>query len=153
VVGYGATRATWDRLHVADPRLDPGAGYDPTPGLGASERGDDRYFEVTGDPVIQYSERLPHGTSIASAKRAALAELPSDGRIVWFTTRDTCAQMELQSSRLEAAMASDAPPLGQVFVEVATETSQGDSGYDPRNANELIFIIGIYPKASDAPGC
>lgn len=40
-----------------------------------------------------------------------------------------------------------------VFVEVVTETATAEHGYDPKNANVLIFLQIDAPTKADAPGC
>ena len=149
--GFGATTAAWNASHRADPRFSAGTAFDPTPGLGPSEQYNDKYFGVLSldGRVLSYSERLPKGSTFGDAKTAALAELPSDGKVLWTATQDTCAQIGLQSAQLGKALGG----TGMLLAEVVTETAAGDSGYDPANANELLFTLGDWPTAADAPGC
>lgn len=155
--GIGATDAEWEAAHIADSQYQAGSAYDPTPGLGPDPDHTDRYFAVVhlAGIVFAFTERLPHGTSINAAKRAALAELPKDGRIVWFASLDTCAEMELESKTLGRALADPAigNPKGRLFVEFATETPAGDSGYSAKNANELFLNLIDVPTVDDAPLC
>ncbi len=150
IVGFGATTAAWNATHTADTRYAPGSVFDPIPGLGPDDQHDAKYYAVVVQDgrVVAYSERLPQG-SLAQATDAALLELPTDGKVLWTATRDTCAQMDLQSDELAKAMGGS----GMVFVEVTTGTAAGGGGYDPKNANELFFMLGDYPTEGDAPGC
>lgn len=138
--------ANWEATHRADPGAAPGAGYDRDPALGV---GVDRYFGVLHDNGIVdgYTERLPKGVSIGEALQAALDEVPAGTKVLWFVTKPTCAQEELRSSILASS------GIDGVFVEFATATAAGDQGYSPKNANEVIFKLGSYPKVADAPGC
>jgi len=96
--------------------------------------------------VTGYSMRLPKKSTFNEARAAALAELPIDGKVLWTATRRTCAQMELQSSILGQSLPKSIGTSGMVFVEVVTETASGDEGYNPNNANELIFLLGDYAE-------
>lgn len=150
ITGFGATIAAWDATHAADTRFAAETAYDPTPGLGPDQEHNAKYFGVVaGDRVLSYSERLPHRSRFADAKAAALAELPPDAKVVWTRTRTGCAQMELRSATLGQAIGA----RGRVYVKVVTETRTGGSRYNPKNADELIFLLADYPKKKDAPAC
>lgn len=157
ITGFGATDAAWEANHAVDALYEAGTAYDPTPGLGPDPTNDDAYYAVLhdGGMVDGYYERVAGGSSIAVARQAALRELPADAKTLWFVSKPTCAQEELISATLGRALGNPAigDPTGGVFVEFATETSAGDAGYSAKNANELIFGLGDYTKASDAPDC
>jgi hypothetical protein len=59
--------------------------------------------------VLNYLMRF-QATAIDDAKRQALAEFPTDTTIVWFATKDTCAQMEVKSPSLGKALSD--PTIG-----------------------------------------
>jgi hypothetical protein len=138
LTGFGATQSEWDGAHSADPNFESGSSYDQDPSLARDDdlQHDDRYYAASG--TTNYSERFALGTPIATARAAALTELPPDAVSVWFAVKDSCAQEVLQSAKLAAAIGSSTgDDTGRVLVEYSSG-SAGDH-YDAADISEAIY--------------
>jgi hypothetical protein len=101
--------------------------------------------------VLNYEIAEYPKTNYTEARAEALkGEFPPDATILWEATKDTCAQMEIQSATLGQALATPAvgDPQGRVLVEFTT-----GSGYDPNNITGVILMLGNYSSAGEAPAC
>jgi hypothetical protein len=150
LTGFGATTASWNAHHQADPHFTAGSAYNPTPGLappGDSTR-DDRYYGVNpqGGHVTSYYERFAAGTSLASAKAQAMRELPSDAHVLWSATKDACTQMGVTSARLGAALGAGG---NGVLVEFTSDAGAYNAGPDA----SALFSEGDVSTSQAAGGC
>jgi hypothetical protein len=119
LVDYGAVLSVWAKHHVADERFDPGAMWDPTPGLGPGEDDNDRYnnLDASTGRVLAYTVYLARGgVSSAKATAAVLTALPRDATVLWRQQFAACSVVQLTSASLAKAVAgtSVANPRGQV---------------------------------------
>ena len=155
LAGFGATIDEWNSNHITDTRFATNTAYNPTPGLGESDRYNDAYYgvNVIGGRVTEYSMRLPHNTAIATAEDMVLkSEFPSDAKILWAMNQDSesCTQMEVSSSLLGSVLGVS----GQALVEFQSPAnSTGSSIYNPANASNVTLMLGSYSTPSEAPGC
>jgi len=143
ILQYAATRAVWNARHTAAPDPDPGiAGFDPTPGLGVDGAIANRYFGFaynTDDREIIYNIRLPKGTPIDVAEKAALAEFPCDGEITSFDAAAGCAV--LRSASVGQVLKTD--PAGIVLAFFESQNGDGSrGGYDPNGRPFVGFLQG-----------
>lgn len=158
ITGFGATDAAWNAHDTADSDFAPGAAYNPDPNLPKiNGHTGARYVATnhTNGRVLGYMMNLMPGTTLDAAKATVSQEFPSDASFVWFAARDTCAQLEVKSATLGAAL-SDlkiGDPDGLAFIELDTEHSEGTASYDPKNINQAILLLGNYATAGDAPAC
>jgi hypothetical protein len=151
LTGFGATDAEWNATHTDDLMAKiRGVAYDHDPTFGGGVS--DKYLDVQHQDgrVLSYTLNLHAGTSLATAQRAAAAELPADAVILWTATKDGCEQTEMTSKTLGLALSDPAigDPTGEVNIEFAT-----GEGYDPGNVTEALISTGNYPTPSDGPPC
>jgi hypothetical protein len=152
LTGIGSDDSAWQTRHVLDLRFRPGSAYDPTPGLGPDAQHEDRYFGVVhaGGVIWSFTERLKNRTSLPTARKAALAQLPADGRVAWSETLSRCVEEELRSATLAKALRDGSK--GGVLVEFLSATAKGN-GYDPANVNEVVLKIGDFASPAAATTC
>jgi hypothetical protein len=152
LIGIGSEDSAWQARHVLDLRFGPGSAYDPTPGLGPDAQHEDRYFGVVHEAGViwSFTERLKNKTSLPSARKAALAELPPDGRVAWSETLSRCVEEELDSATLAKALGGGSK--GGVLVEFLSATAKGH-GYDPTNVNEVFLKLGDFASPAAATRC
>jgi hypothetical protein len=158
VVGFGATDADWNAHHSETPGFAPHAVYDPDPSLPrVNGHTGSRYYAVNhmNRRVLNYSMSLRPGTPVGAAKTQALQEFPTDVTVVWFRVRDTCAQMEVKSATLGAALADPTigDPQGLAIIEFSTHQPDGTSIYSAANVDDVILTLGSYATPNDAPAC
>jgi hypothetical protein len=151
LTGFGATTASWDAHHKADPNFAAGSTYDPTPGLGSPN---DRYYSVNSQNshITSYSERFAAGTSLASAKAQAMRELPSGAHVLWSATKDTCTQMGVTSARLDTALGANDKTWKKgdgVLVEFTSDAGTYNAASDP----EAFFSEGDVSTSQAAGAC
>lgn len=114
--------------------------------------------------VLGYTMNLAPGTTEAVAKETVLREFPTDASILWYTVNPAgsaqaangaCGQMEVKSAELGLALSDPAigDAEGMAFIELSTVSSDGSSGYDAKNINQALFLLGSYATAADAPAC
>jgi hypothetical protein len=158
ITGFGATDADWNRAHTPDPDFASDSVYDPDPTLPTiNGHTGAKYVTVThqNGRVTVYTLNLHPRTTIDQAKGIALQEFPPDTHILWFTVKDACAEMEVQSAILAAALG--APPLGdpqgQAYVELDSALPDGTATYNATNINEAILVLASYPTVADAAPC
>jgi hypothetical protein len=142
--------AVWNATHAADRSAPAGTAYDPTPGAAYEGGWDDHYIQVqpVAGRILEYEEQLPFATTIKDARIAALAQLPVDAKVVWFTGADyvgvdDCAQ-ELVTSRTLAERIvglSSGFHGGYVQLSFNTDVDGAYVGYDPTNVNEIWFMV------------
>lgn len=156
LTGFGATTASWDAHHQADPNFTAGSAYDPTPGLAppGDPTRDDRYYSVNSQNghITSYSERFAAGTSLASAKAQAMREMPSDAHVLWSATKDTCTQMGVTSARLDTALGANDKTWKKgdgVLVEFTSDAGAYNAASDP----EAFFSEGEVSTSQAAAGC
>jgi hypothetical protein len=145
VTGFGATLTSWNSHHVAASAsvcASANTCYNPDPSLDASIAAQVTYYSLASDGrvVYGYLKRLHSGTSLAQAKASALAEFPSDVRVVDFRRLDTCALMLVQSTNMARSLSSAGFGMIQgAIVGLYTVDSQGSITYQPNGVNELSF--------------
>jgi hypothetical protein len=90
---FGALVSDWNAHHHPDPKA-VGVAYNP--GLVTYASGPvDQFVDVAtfdSGRVIQLSLQLPRRTPVATARAAALGEMPHDAKIVWQQTTGRCLQ-------------------------------------------------------------
>jgi hypothetical protein len=156
---FGALASDWNAHHHPDPKAPAGVAYNPSTVTYAAGPSD-QFVNVSAldtGRVIQFSEQFARRTALATARAAALAELPKDAKIVWLLTLGTCLQ-EVYSSRTLGAVLS-AQPIGDPKGLVLIEYQSGDSSSHPStwNAKDVTgasFSLGTqWPNKVDAPPC
>jgi hypothetical protein len=153
LAGFGATSAGWILAHTSssDSGLAPGCCYNADPSLPeVNGHIGYRYYAVNvlGGRILNYQVEMYRNTNYAEARAEMLREFPPDAVVLWEASRDTCAQMEVQSAALGQALgASD--PKGRAAVEFST----GIASYDPEHITDAILDSGDYATAADAAGC
>jgi len=152
LTGFGATTASWDAHHQADPKFTAGSAYDPTRGLGSPN---DRYYQVIamGGLILSYSERFAAGTSLASAKAQAMRELPSDAHVLWSATKDTCTQMGVTSARLDTALGANDKTWKKGTDGVLVEFTSDAGAYNAASDPEAFFSEGDVSTSQAAADC
>ncbi len=158
IIGFGATDASWNAHHIAASDFAPGAAYNPDQNLPKINGYAGARYVATNHSngrVLGYMMNLMPGTTVAAAKASVLQEFPSDASVIWFTARDSCAQLEVKSAILGAVLGDPniGAPDGMAFVELDTEHSDGTASYDSKNINQAILLLGNYATAADAPAC
>jgi hypothetical protein len=97
------------------------------------------------------AQRFTLSTSIAAARSAVRAELPSDATNVWFDVRDECAVEVLHSSQLAASLGSVIDDKsGRVIVEYFSLQNQYNTGDIERAQLEPG---GNYPTPAAVSSC
>lgn len=148
VVGFGATVGAWKAHHIADSgnKNIPGCCYDQDPSL-KSWGANDRYTDLMDKNgiVTAYSLNLPEGTTLKDAKIAAMAEMPKDAKVSFFTVQDMSATLEVTSATLKPRLSD--PNIGNsngnvdfVFCSV---TSDGTYGFNKSNTNFVLAKLGV----------
>jgi hypothetical protein len=161
LTGFGASDAAWNATHTEDTQFSPGSNYNVNTSLP----------EVGGHPGVEYQTvghedgRVLNYTyhfgsePISQAKANVMStQFPRDARIVWFSTKGTCAQMLVQSNLLREALSSKAigDTEGTALVEFGTESSGGEESYDASAVTNALMMLfgGANPSGpSTAPGC
>ncbi len=153
--GFGATQADWNAYHTMDTHGNTPVNccYNPDRTLGLGDDGlpFDTYYAVNyiDDWVSFYDMRLPF-VPISVANTRVLAELPSDARVLWTRTHDTCQQSEFISPTLARLHVGS----GQVLVSFSSDESNGgEAFYDPKRVDTAIFMLGSSSDPNDEPGC
>jgi hypothetical protein len=142
LTGFGATLAQWKAAHTLDLSVPARNAYLPRVAGSGSE---DTWQVVTvaGGRVISYTLNVAP-SSLRSAEERARQELPADARVLWrHTFGDTCAQEQLRSATLAAALGD-----GQVNVEFDNAVS---STVTP--VTEELFSTYDAPTVTQAPHC
>ena len=134
VTGYGATIAAWNAHHRRDSAYDGLPAYGPRISTPQGPR--PRYFDVQNDGqhITQFTEVLPGGTSLITAKTEVLRNLPSDAvpRALDISgSNGSCAFWNLTSAT-----------VGPVVIEMAYEDENGISSWRPNNVNTLSYKMG-----------
>ncbi|MBV8162496.1 MAG: hypothetical protein JO265_16380 [Acidimicrobiia bacterium] len=156
VTEFGATDQVWDSRHKPAPGLKAGTAYDPDPSLPPlNGQVAPRYTFVVHDKgrVVQLVEELPAGTAIDQARGFAMQELPSDATVLWFAVKDTCAQLEAQSTALAQALPANGDGAGFALVEFTTVEPNGVQDYKPNNIGGIRITATAALTPSDAPAC
>ena len=99
ITGFGATDASWNAHHTADLDFAPGAVYDADANLPKINGHTGARYVATNHSngrVLAYSMNLMPGTTIVAAKASLLTEFPLDASFLWFSVKDTCAQLEVK---------------------------------------------------------
>jgi hypothetical protein len=149
---YGAKQSDWDKTHTADNRFSADSSYNPTPGLGESDKNDDAYYALNG--TSSYEMRLAKNGNVQDAITTVMNEFPSDAKIVWqqLNTTDTtteCYQVEIESGTLGAALTTN----GRAYYYLDTEPGTDNLHYNPANVNHATLTYLDYATPSEAPGC
>jgi len=159
LLGYGAIDSVWNSQHTMSTFLAPGCCYDPDPTLPqVNGHVAYKYFatEHIEGRVLGYQLDLPPQTRVGNARATVLIDFPTDTQVLWFKVKNSCAQEELQSAQIGAALSTDpniGDPHGYVFVEFSTNNPDGTSGYEETNINNVIVSLGDYPTPGDGPAC
>jgi hypothetical protein len=158
--GLGAKLADWETAHPQDlARCEAGTCFGDTVGSDGSTTDQFTLLTTTEAPsyrVDGYEQALPDGTSLASAKAAVRALLPSDTvpvsfRVAYGST-GSCAFWNLRSSRLGRWFSGRkiGDSQGELGILLDTATTSSASAYDPANINNAIVSIGL---AANDVGC
>jgi len=145
LTGFGATIAAWNRAH---PQATSYAGLPAYgPAVSTPQGPTPQYSQVQLDSgrVTQYVEVLPNGTSLAAAKKAARANLPSSAEAKSFVVTTSCAFWNFTSTAVDDAVGSP-----QVAVEIAYDDASGSPYWMPNSVNTLTFQTG---KGSSSDVC
>jgi hypothetical protein len=157
LTGFGATTASWNAHHQADPNFTAGSSYDPTPGLAppGDPTRDDRYYgvNVQNGLILNYSERFAAGTSLASAKAQAMGELPSDAHVLWSATKDTCTQMGVTSARLDTVLGATDKTWKKGTDGALVEFTSDAGTYNAASNPGALFSEGDVSTPQAAGGC
>jgi hypothetical protein len=137
LTGFGATVASWNASHTKDANYAGLPAYGPT--ISTPQGPSPQFVQVTvqGGVISQYIEVLPNNTSLAAAKRAALANLPSTAVAKSLVVTSSCAFWNFTSSAVASALGSN-----QVAVEMAYDDASGSPYWEPNNVNTLTFQTG-----------
>ncbi len=137
LTGFGATVAAWNATHKKDANYAGLPAYGPT--ISTPQGPSPQFVQVTvqSGRVSQYIEVLPNGTSLATAKKAALANLPSTAAAKSFVVTTSCAFWNFTSNAVASAVGSN-----QVAVELAYDDASGSPYWEPNNVNTLTFQTG-----------
>jgi hypothetical protein len=126
-VGLGATVTAWSQAYIPDSSEPTGSTYDPDPALdrpGDKGKTADRYNALmdNGGRVTDYVERFATATTLTAARKAVLAELPTDTTKVWSTVIDGCAVDVFHSGTIATWFTSAiGDNSGLVLVEYFTD--------------------------------
>jgi hypothetical protein len=151
VTGFGATTAAWNSAHTAVSGFTPGTVYNADPSLPQvnGHEGSEYYaVQHMGGYVLQY-DRAFANVPVSEAKAEIMqGDFPSDARIVWFVTEDTCAKMLVQSNILGKALGNKAvgDPSGTAMVEFGS--GPASDSYDASSVNDALFMTS--PMTSPA---
>ena len=149
-VGLGASQASWNTNHVADPQVPNG--YDPKPGRYPGSYFQDEFLNVifSNGKLQSYEQQLAPSTTQAQASATVRAFLPPDvAVIIPATNLGTCAQEILQSPALAAAAGSGS---GGISVVYASDYTSSSKNYDPSNVRTATVTIqpgGLPQSASE----
>ncbi|HEY5024866.1 MAG TPA: hypothetical protein VII76_07805 [Acidimicrobiales bacterium] len=145
LTGFGATIAAWNNAHTQAASYAGLPAYGPV--VSTPQGRIPQYSEVQLESgrVSQYLEVLPNGTSLATAEKAARANLPSSAVAKSFVVTTSCAFWNFTSTIVNDAMGSP-----QVTVEIAYDDASGSPYWMPNNVNTLTFQTG---KGSSSDVC
>ena len=137
LTGFGATVAAWNSTHATASSYAGLPAYGPTVATPQGRTPQFVQVQSQNGRISQYIEVLPNGTSLAAAKRAALANLPPTAVAKSFVTTTSCAFWNFTSDDVGTALGSP-----QVAVEMAYDDSSGSPYWIPNNVNTLTFQTG-----------
>jgi len=158
---YGAVLSVWAKHHVADERFDPGAMWDPTPGLGPDEDNNDRYnnLDASTGRVLAYTVYVARGgVPAAKATAAAMTSLPKDATVLWKQQFAACSVVQLTSASLAKAVGGKpfSNPQGQVQLVLRSGSPTAPSAVaklDPAKVTHVQVRPTIAASAQDFTGC
>jgi len=161
LTGYGAVLSVWAARHVADERFDPGAMWDPTPGIGPDEANNSRYnnLDASSGRVLAYTVYTARGgVTEAKATAAASTSLPKDATVVWKQQFPACSVVQLTSRSLAKAVAGKpfSNPQGQVQLILRSGSPVASSAVtklDPAKVTYVQVRPTIAATAQDFTGC
>ena len=161
LTGYGAVLSVWAGRHVADERFDPGAMWDPTPGIGPDEANNSRYnnLDASSGRVLAYTVYTARGgVTEAKATAAASTSLPKDATVVWKQQFPACSVVQLTSRSLAKAVAGKpfSNPQGQVQLILRSGSPVASSAVtklDPAKVTYVQVRPTIAATAQDFTGC
>ena len=153
---YGALLSVWAKRHVADERFDPGAMWDPTPGLGPDEANNDRYnnLDASSGRVLVYTVYTARGgVTAAKATAAALTALPRDATVLWKQHFAACSVVQLTSASLAKAVAGKpfANPQGQVQLILRSGSPVAPSAVPKLDPAKVTYVQVRPTVAASAP--
>jgi hypothetical protein len=137
LTGFGATVAAWNNAHSKASTYAGLPAYGPTISTPQGPSPQFVQVEIQSGRISQYIEVLPNGTSLAAAKRAALANLPSTAVAKSFVTTTSCSFWNFTSDDVGTALGSP-----QIAVEMSYDDSSGSPYWIPNNVNTLSFQTG-----------
>ncbi len=137
LTGFGATVASWNAAHTKDASYAGMPAYGPT--ISTPQGPSPQFVQVTvqSGVISQYIEVLPKNTSLATAKKDALANLPSTAVAKSFVVTSSCAFWNFTSDAVAGALGSN-----QIAVEMAYDDASGSPYWEPANVNTLTFQTG-----------
>ena len=161
LTGYGAVLSVWAARHVADERFDPGAMWDPTPGIGPDEANNSRYnnLDASSGRVLAYTVYTARGgVTEAKATAAASTSLPKDATVVWKQQFPACSVVQLTSRSLAKAVAGKpfSNPQGQVQLILRSGSPVASSAVtklDPAKVTYVQVRPTIAASPQDFTGC
>jgi hypothetical protein len=161
LTGYGAVLSVWAARHVADERFDPGAMWDPTPGIGPDEANNSRYnnLDASSGRVLAYTVYTARGgVTEAKATAAASTSLPKDATVLWKQQFAACSVVQLTSRSLARAVAGKpfSNPQGQVQLILRSGSPVASSAVaklDPAKVTYVQVRPTIAATAQDFTGC
>jgi hypothetical protein len=154
VTGFGATTGDWNATHTPDSQFASGAVYNPDPSLSSiNGHVGAAYTQVLHENghVLQYQFNF-HPMPIRQAKALVLqSQSPPDAKVLWFATKDSCAQMMVQSNLLGKELGGRSIGDGAGTSQVEFGSADGDS-YSAGSVNDALFQL-LPNDGPDAVGC
>ncbi|HEV2640137.1 MAG TPA: hypothetical protein VGX23_33695 [Actinocrinis sp.] len=158
LTGFGATVATWDAHHTADPTFNAGSAFDADPNLPQINGNEGaRYAAVNyeGGLVLDYQVDEPTGMTVTAAFSDVISrELPPGTTVLWKLDQSAngCNQEEVESETLGTVLSAESAgdPQGAVLLEAQ---SANLNAFDPSNIAYVLLSTAGSLTAAQAPGC
>jgi hypothetical protein len=137
ITGFGATVSAWNGAHKQTHNYAGFTAYGRT--ISTPQGKTPQFTEVMTDSgrITQFIEVLPKNSSLATAEKAALAQLPSGTAPKALVVTGSCAFWNLSSATLQSAVGS---PF--VAVEMSYEDASGSPFWLPNTVNTMTFQTG-----------
>jgi hypothetical protein len=137
ITGFGATISAWNRAHTQTHNYAGFPAYGPS--ISTPQGKTPQFTQVMSDGgrVTQFIEVLPKNSTLSTAEKAALAQLPSGTAPKALVVTGSCAFWNLSSATLKSAVGS---PF--VAVEMSYEDASGSPFWLPNTVNTMTFQTG-----------
>lgn len=137
ITGFGATISAWNGAHTQTHNYAGFPAYGRT--ISTPQGKTPQFTQVMTDSgrISQFIEVLPKNSSLATAEKAALAQLPSGTAPKALVVTGSCAFWNLSSATLTSAVGS---PF--VAVEMSYEDASGSPFWLPNTVNTMTFQTG-----------